>query len=107
MDFTGYKKYKGSEMHKGCDEYYAKCISDEIGKRYQIVFYEYDWSKYPQFKGRNPISWMPEIYYRLNDDVSVYHTFAGFNNSIEYVEKYADEMWQALNKPYLEKYEGG
>jgi hypothetical protein len=95
---VGYCEFSGGRMHHDCDIYYAKSFKDKHGKKYQIVFYMYDWSKYPHFVGRNPISFMPEIYYRIDEDVSVYHKFAGFNESIEYVEHYAEKMWEALDE---------
>jgi len=101
---AGYKEYPGGKMHHDSDRYFAKTFSNKGGKQYQIVFYHYNWSRYPQFDGRNPDSFMPEIYYRLDDDVSVFHRFAGYNSSLTYVEMYADEMWGKLNMPYLERY---
>ena len=108
MDFTGYTKYKGSYHVKSCDYYYAKSITDDLGKRYQIVFYVYDYNNWPDYPSPSkPINYMPEIYYRLDDDAAVFHTFSGFNDSITFVEMYADEMWNKLNRPYIELYEGG
>jgi hypothetical protein len=101
----GYTKYTGGRIHHNCDQYYEKSLKDSIGKKYQVVFYMYDWKKYPQFNGREPIGYMPEIYYQIDEDVAVYHKFAGFKDSIDYVEMYAEKMWEALGKPYLERWE--
>jgi hypothetical protein len=104
MNLDGYKEYKGGVAHKDSDKYFAKSFKDNIGKKYQIVFYYYDWTKYPHYNGSHPDSYMPEIYFRLSDDVSVFHTFAGYN-SVEYVEEYAEKMWVFLGRPYLDTYE--
>ena len=104
----GYRRYKGGAIHKNSDCYYAKSISDAIGKKYQIVFYFYDWSKYQHFNGPNPNSWMPEIYFCLAEDddfgINLFHTFAGFKDSIEYVEEYAEKTWKNMEFGYIERF---
>lgn len=102
----GYIRYDGGKIRHNCDEYFSKTIKDDIGKKYQIVFYKYDWGKYPNFLGHSPISYMPEIYFCIDEelDINVFHTFAGFNDSIKYVEEYAEKTWNALNFQYIERF---
>lgn len=103
---AGYSRYENpdaGELHKRCDYYFAKTIKDDIGKRYMIVWYAYDYSKYPQVPENN-IIYMPELYVVINGDNARLVTFCG-HESIEAVEAEMARLWEFYGKRHMSKWE--
>ena len=103
---AGYSRYENpgaGELHKRCDYYFAKTVKDDIGKCYIIVWYVYDYSKYPQIP-ENKISYMPELYVAINGDHARFVTFSGYE-SIEAVEDEAERLWKFYGKRRMSKWE--
>lgn len=105
---SGYKLYKGGAAKlRHADRYYAKMLRDDIGKKYQIVVYIYDWTNITG--GHRPEQgFQPEVQFHDREtdlcvDITL-HNRPGF--SVEYVEAYFDRMWAAHGHPYYEVYDG-
>lgn len=96
---AGYKKYISDDNTriKMADCYYAKMLRDAKGKRFQIVFYYYDWGYTNSFQ--------PEVQLR-NDtfcvDISLH---SKPDQTIKDVECYFIDQWIFHGRPYYELYE--
>ena len=99
---AGYKKYDGTAAAlKHADCYYAKMLRDEKGKKFQIVFYYYDWRK-PEDTFPHLESFQPEVQLRDEDfcvDISLH---SRQEQSVMDVEAYYEAQWIHHGRPYYE-----
>lgn len=99
---AGYKLYRGGAAQlKHADRYYAKMLTDEIGKRFQMVVYVYEYpQKFPE------TSFMPEVqFHNREDDLCVditLHNRPEFD--ISFIESYYTDLWVFHGRPYYEKW---
>lgn len=104
---AGYHRYAGATAKlKHADYYYAKMLSDDVGKMFQMVFYVYDWSAAGLDFEKQGLSFMPDIQFidRDNDmcvDVTL-HVRPDY--TLEFVEKYYIALWVHHGKPYYDKF---
>lgn len=102
---AGYKLYTGGAAKLKCaDRYYAKMMTDDIGKKFQMVIYVYDYT------GREPdwpkVSFMPDVQFNSDDtgrcvDITLHNRP---EYTIESIELYYDTLWTFHGKPYYEKW---
>jgi hypothetical protein len=103
---NGYKRFDGgSAQLKFANYLLQRCVRDDVGKKYYITVYVYDYSQYnhPHLKG---LSFMPEVQFREEGvcptiDVT-YHDDE--STTLESLEAFFDSMWAHLGKPYDERY---
>ena len=103
---NGYRLYIGGAAKlRHADRYYAKMLRDDIGKKYQIIVYIYDWTKVEGIH-RPESGFQPEVQFHNREidlcvDITL-HNRPDF--SVEYVEAYFERMWAAHGQPYYEVY---
>lgn len=103
---AGYKRY--NQSHRSSDYMLQKRIDDEVGKKYFIDVYVYDWRKY---KDRNPslqdFGFAPEVQFRGFDDDKMTANVSFIvndNSTIAEIEKEFEDMWEYLGKVYYSKW---
>lgn len=99
LEAAGYKKYVDEAARfKRADAYFAKTQTDETGKRFQIVFYYYDWRRHEG--SLNIESFQPEAQFR-NDDFCVdVILHSSPEQTIKEVEDYFTKQWIFHGRPY-------
>lgn len=98
---AGYKRY--NQSHRSSDYMLQKRIDDEVGKKYFINVYVYDWREY---KDHPSFSFAPEVQFPGFDDdkMTVNVSFiVNDNSTIKEIEKEFEGMWKYLGKPYYER----
>lgn len=65
---AGYKRFSNSNLNKS-DFGLQKLISDEIGKRYHITVWVYDWIKYRQFEYSVKLTFSPDVQLQLKNNM--------------------------------------
>ena len=99
----GYRKF--SQKLKLADFILQKVVSDEIGKRYYITVYVYDWLKYPTNIHRGKRwGYMADVQFCFEDGSFTNVEYSSFT-SIEQVEKHFDSLWNFFGKVYSEEYD--
>jgi len=104
---NGYERYDNSGEHIKLASYLLqRRIRDEIGKKYYITVYVYDYSLYnhPHLKG---LGFMPEVQFR-EDGVcpTIDVTFHDDESTtLESMEAFFESLWVHLGKPYVDRYE--
>lgn len=106
-DFTdsGYKQFPTRSLNNS-DFGLQRLIVDEMGKRYYITVWVYDWTKYPQFNHMNKITFSPDVQFRLQNDI--HFNVQMLNNpdsTIHDIESFYSEMWERFNCQYYERWE--
>jgi hypothetical protein len=99
---AGYHEYSSGTKLKGEDYYLAKIFKDEIGKKYQITFYVFDWSKYPQHIGER-LSFMPVLYLYGKDITFDTETTVNADSSkvtLVEIESYCLGLWRQHGEHY-------
>lgn len=104
---NGYKRFDGgSAQLKHADYLLQRCIRDEIGKKYFITVYVYDFSRYnqPHLKG---LSFMPDVQFReggVCPTIDVTY-IDDESTTLESMETFFENLWVHLGKPYADRYE--
>lgn len=104
LEEAGYKRYPVNG-YKNADSLFQKRIDDEIGKKYFIDILCYDFRKFAQ--ANTDFSFEPQVQFRegCGDAVDV-ALLSNEEKSLEEVEEFFDKIWNTLNKPYNERWEG-
>lgn len=108
-DFTdnGYKQFSNSnKAFNNSDFGLQKRIDDEVGKRYFITVWVYDWSKYPQHNQPNKLSFAPDVQLRLQNDMHInVQMLLNQDSTVQDIESFYHEMWEKMNCQYYERTE--
>ena len=101
---AGYKFWDGKGSSVNADGFWLKSIEDELGVKYSISFYEYDWSMVERHPTKD-ISYETKVYLSLPDDEDLRISVL-FNNeaTIEHIEKIAEKAFNNLGCVYDEKF---
>ena len=102
---AGYRCWasKGASLNADC--FWQKSFKDELGIKYHIEFYEYDWSKYERHPTKD-ISYEPQVHLNLPNDEVIKISFLVNNEAtIEYVEQLAEKAFINMGCIYYELYE--
>ena len=107
---AGYKRYevKDKPMNRLADFLLQKRFDDERGKKYFIVVYCYDKSKYPPPHNIG-VGYMPAAQYSLGDNLPFFNVemngIEGWGGGVEGVEGWFDRLWVLFGRPYYERWE--
>ena len=105
---SGYKRFnQASETIRGASYGLQRKIQDDLGIRYYITVYVYDWRPY-KMEGRvfpNDFSFMPDVQF-LEDGVCptvdmTYHDDDG--TTVQSMEAFFDRAWQFMGMPYNDR----
>lgn len=112
---AGYKRWETNktEINKLADFGLQKRIDDETGKKYFITVYVYDWRPYKERGHIGPeFGFMPDVQFGEfgeSEDTNVspiidvtYHVRE--TDTVEKIEKFYEDMWEHLKRPYYERW---
>ena len=103
---AGYRLYQGgAATFKRADRYYAKMMTDDTGKKFQMVIYVYDWRGQEGVLRGQEISFMPDV--QISDDGELCVDVTLHNRpefTIELIEQYYTDLWAYHGSPYIEKW---
>lgn len=109
----GYRRWETNKrnFHKLADFGLQKRFDDEVGKKYFITVYVYDWEYNNLHRGRVGSRWDYSPTIRFGDyeenivtfDVT-YH-FDVERDTIEKMEQFFEDLWIFAKKPYYEKWD--
>jgi hypothetical protein len=96
----GYKRFDGDYL-KNASFLLQKRITDDIGTKYFINVYAYDWKNFTAVK--KDWGFQPEIQLTAgeNRDKTVIVSLIGFD--IDGVEEHFENLWIIYGKPYYER----
>ena len=106
-DFTdnGYKQFPNSGLNNS-DFGLQKLISDEVGKRYYITVWVYDWTSYEKYHLPYEISFAPDVQLRLQNGMNFnVEMLLNPDSTIQNIEYFYNEMWEKFNCQYYERWE--
>lgn len=107
---AGYHKYTQPKAMKYEDYYYGKSIKDDVGHKYQILVYVYDWTKYTGHIGEK-VSFMPVLYLHGKEeepqsfDVEITMNIDSSIVILETIEKYCHDAWCDHGMVYAKKWD--
>ena len=102
LELCGYRKYKNNILNN-CDWYWARMVTDDVGKKYQIVVSVYDWRSHNL--AQKNLTYQPEVQFGTHgEDRSCNVTKLG-DCSVKEMEEFFYGLWVYLGKPYYEKWE--
>ena len=98
----GYRQFDNSPIfHPHADEFWQKCIRDELSKLYYINLYKYDYSKHPQ-SGMDATIWQADVRFTRDNETWNIAFIVPKDYTIPMVETKIHEMWKNNN---FDKYE--
>lgn len=101
---AGYKFWESRGSSVNADGFWQKSFKDELGIKYMIAFYEYDWSKIEQHPTKD-ISYEPKGYLSLPDDENLrISVLVNKDATIEHVESIVEKAFINMGCVYHEKY---
>ena len=105
-DFTdsGYKQFPRSGLNNS-DFGLQKLISDDLGKRYDITVWVYDWAKYEKYNLPYSISFAPDVQLKLQNDMHFnVEMLLNPDSTIADIESFYNDMWEKFNCQYYERW---
>lgn len=105
---AGYKKYYGNHLNNS-DFLLQKRFDDEVGKKYFIDVWVYEYSKYEYYNHNPalpPVGFQPEVQFQRGDKMTLDITFImNQDSTITEIEQEVECFWLFLEKPYYRKWE--
>jgi hypothetical protein len=101
---AGYGRFKQPNLNQS-DFGLQKCIRDDRGKKYYITVWVYDWSKYQGIYTTRPMSFEPDLHFKLPCGLHMnFQLLLDNNSTIECIENKVEEIWVKLGCLYYEEY---
>ena len=107
IEKAGYKRFDYLPLfHEGATTFWQKRIVDDIGKKYFIDVYRYDFPEHPYTGDKIPTSYEFSMQFCKDGDALNVELLSSWNDkSIEEIEAFIEEMWTKLNLDYYEKWD--
>jgi len=80
-----------------------KVIKDDYGKKYVIMFNEFDWSVYSNHYFKDT-SFEPVVQFSLDNENAVNVSYLAVGETIEQIESFYENMWKTMQFSYFEIY---
>ncbi len=104
---NGYKRFenKGKQV-SSADFGLQKRIEDDIGKKYFITVWVYDWTKYPWYNHPKKLSFAPDVQLQLQSGMHVnMEMLLNDDSTIEEIEAFFEKAWVEFDCQYYEKWD--
>lgn len=101
----GYKQFKQTNWNHS-DFGLQKCVYDDKGKKYYITVWAYDWTKHPELHTISPMSFEPDLQFKLPEGLSMnFQLLLNNDSTVDQIETKVEEIWIKLGCLHYELYE--